>query len=81
MLHFCQLGIHCNDCEKKRPCDRPGVNYKLREAAADLRQAAEDIEIDGDVDGSELDAIGDIVMGAMSLVNEVARERKEQGAL
>lgn len=76
MLHFCEIGLHCNDCEKKRPCDREGVSAKLREAAADLRQAAEDLEVDGDVDGSELDAIGDVVAGAMSLIVEVARERK-----
>ena len=77
MLHFCSLQIHCNDCEKRRPCDRPGVSPKLREAAAELRQAAEDLEVDGDVDGSELDAIGDIVMGAVSLIDEVADERKK----
>jgi len=78
MLHFCKLGIHCNECEKVTPCTHEDVNPKLVEAMNDLRQAVLDLDTYGD--DADLDHIGDVVMGAMSLINEVADERKDESA-
>lgn len=53
------------------------MNTKLAKAAADPRQAAERLEVDGDVDGSELDAIADVVMGPLSLINQADMALRE----
>jgi len=52
------------------------MTEELQQVIDELRQAIEDLEADGDVDGEDLDLISDRVFGAWTILNDVVLRRK-----